>query len=328
MTLITPNYQRESDLLATIKSTAEAAASLGWETTKRAMGATLPREKRNLTNDAKLAYSVPLLHIAQGTLIESSSPNFQRELALTTVGVNINVFDLYRRVGELDKATELGKQTLDDAVRLADTPTTLRAGNFFTLVNSAKAYELVNEGKYTQALSAHHAIEETFSSMPFDQAEGKNAVMLNSNRSANYVQMVRVAKMGELDINVDPFLENASLYALESSVHLSELSEQDQANWVSNIEYNLGFANEHQGNMSQAVDHYKKSLAASNESAFTAQKAGVQVSLANALAQNSATLEEARAHYQDVQDFLSKESFGIYDGHLMPTVDALRERLG
>jgi len=266
-----------------------------------------------------------LMDVAQGYLIKSPTGGLANKLAREVIGVNINVFDLYRRVGRLEEARELGERTLDDAIHLGDSPITLRAGNFLTLVGSAEAYQSLERKDYSRALQLHKKIEDAFESMPLKEAEGKNAVMLHSNRSANYLNIVRVAKIGDLDYEASNTLDDAYASSQVAYSFLKELGDKDMGNWAANIYANYGFIEDCRGDNELAVEHYQKALGWSSEADFSALTAGIQFSLAKLLVDSSP--EKAKEHFTPVEEFLKTNSFGIYDTHVLPLLDEVREKL-
>ena len=319
-----------SNLMERIEMEMKNAASTGWELTRMAMGAD-SEEKADRMEQARDVYRSPLYLIAEAWLEDDLSLDDMKTLRKDVILVRVNEFDLYRRLGFLGNANKLGTKTLEDAVRLGDKETTLRTGNFMTLVHSAQAYESIDKKRYAQALEAFRENTETFQKMPLDEAEGLTAIMLYANKAANHLNIVRVKEMqGRDDYQED--LDAAKEAADEASRILygqeAPLSALDSANWKANIASDLGDIAMYRGDHEGAVEHYEMALAESESAEYETQTAVIQAKLAHALCHaEEPDMVEIEALMDPVESYLRMKDFGIYNSMYMPMVEKVRDRL-
>ncbi|MFC1723608.1 hypothetical protein ACFL0V_05700 [Nanoarchaeota archaeon] len=330
--------------LQKVEEEAQTSLEKGWELTKKAMGAVLEHKKWHYTKAAEAAYNGVLAEVGKACLGYTLQGTDDGELALHVIGAHINVFDLYRRVGKLDEALELGNQTLDQAMQLEHHTTEsltgqvrqlqLRAGNFLNLVNSAIAYDHIENERYDQARSAFLDAERVFSEMPMGDVSAKNVIMIGSNKAANWLNLKR------LDIirgeeREDSVLDRAESYAgiVRRSLELMEkggtwesgrMSDQDHANWKANVESSLGDIALYRGQNDEAEKHYRIALEAAPVAEYDTLTACVELKLALVVDD----LGEARKYMASVDKFLGKDrDFGVYNFMYMPIVEQVRERL-
>jgi len=318
-----------ADLAKRVGALAKKAQSNGWAITQEAMAAPFNSERQiNLTDQAETLYRAPLCEIAQGYLINSPPEPLLKELKLQVISVNINVFDLYRRVKRLEEARELGEKTLDDAIGSGNLELILRAGNFLFLVESAEGYELIEKQGYGKALSKFRIIEHALIGIPLEYAKGKNAVMLYTNHAANYLNIVHASrKLGKPVEELYGELDSARDLAIKGRKLLNDVKNpKDKAIWRANIYSVLGNVSKYRGDYYTAVKHFRTALKSSlSGSDYALQVAVLQTSLAHALVtQPKPDAKEARKYFSQVEHFLTEHSFGVDSYHYLPLVREIR----
>ncbi len=341
MTLLSELEQR---ILTELEQCSQKAMNEGWTLTKQAFGAVNPVEKDQLTAQAEAAYKSSIYFVEKVFETGQPSEELTPALRIEMVKTDINVFDLYRRVGKLEQARNLGKETLENALLLDEIALTHRAGNFLTLVQAAEAYEHLDHGRIKEALATYREREATFKQIGLENAEGKNAAMLYINQAANYLDIVDLSV--ELGVSADQL--EKELTAAADSVEKAQpfiagLESQDKANWQANAHYDLGLIASYRGYLTIAVSEHKQALKTSQQGAnYTLLTAFIELSLAHALAKaakkNSQDeldisgdhtdpnnfnvcisrnislkfANEARTHLQPVETYLESNGFGIY----------------
>lgn len=323
--------KRELNLLERVEQASSKAMEEGWRLTKEAMSShSNPKLQQKLIAEAETAYKSPLHKISQGYLIDCSDMTTQ-QLALEVIGVNINVFDLYRRVGRLDEAIELGEKTLEDAISFKNTSMILRAGNFLTLTQSAQAYESISKNDLEGALAKYREIEKSFDSMHLENAEGKNAVMLYVNLSANYLNIVDISELQGHSISaLEEELNKAEEASKKAESFVNGLeNHQDKATWIGSIYSILGDVAKYRGDFESAINNYNIALKASNEGAnYDLQTAVLETKIAYALiSQPKPDIQGARQHFEIVNSFLENHDFGIYQPLILPIVQKIEKSL-
>jgi hypothetical protein len=318
----------ESDLIERINKLADEAMKEGWSLTKQAMSAAGDLQAR-LTIDAERAYKHVLSQMALCYIVDSPSKEYLDKISLEVISVNINVFDLYRRVGRLEEARELGEETLKNAIETRNSKVILRAGNFLTLVQSAESYELMRKKNYFGAISKYWEIAKTFGSMPLNEAEGKNAVMLYGNQAGNYLNIVHASGLlGIKKLNIE--LDLAYDAAIKAERFIKSIDEPvDKAIWTANSEHVFGNIEEYRDHLDNAIRHYENALKASQEgSEYSLLIAVCQVSLAHAfISKPEKELKKAEQYFAPVEEFLQGNDFGIYNFHYEPMVKKIRDAL-
>ncbi len=322
----------EEVIMQNVVSAMQESAEKGWDFTKQAMQAADPAQKDSFAQMAKETYQKPLLEIAQGFRVQVPSEGFIPTLRRSVIEVNINVFDLYRRVGKLEEALTMGKEAFKDAVDLDNRPTIFRAGNFLNLVYSAQAYKEQEDGNLAQALVGFRDIEKTFYSMPLECLEGKDAVMGYGNQSANYFNIIRTSLLlrvpyEELTSDIDHL--EATAYKARSYIgEIANESERDR--WEVNTLHKLGYAHHCRNNPLQAIVEYEKALAiAKKQPDNDSEIASISLFLADEYARKpEPDMPKAVELFQVAEKYLSEGgSFGVYDPIIEPLITDLKSIL-
>ena len=332
---MTPLSELEQQIFTELEQSSQRAMNEGWALTKQAFGAVDPDEQNKLTAEAETAYKSSMDFVDQ--VFKTGQPSEELTHALKTeiVKTDINVFDLYRRVGRLEEARNLGEETLENAMLLGETALTHRAGNFLTLVQAAEAYEHLDHGRIQDALAKYREREATFNQIGPEKAEGKNAVMLYLNQAANYLDIVDLSV--ELEVSADQLEKEltAAAHSVEKAQpFIAGLEPQDKANWQANAHYDLGTIAGYRGDLAIAVSEYQQAFEISKQGAdYNLQTAFIELSLVHALAKaaqeylqedlssfsvsigsslSCTYFNEARAHLQPVETYMQDKGFGIY----------------
>ncbi|HLC81203.1 MAG TPA: hypothetical protein VJH68_00955 [Candidatus Nanoarchaeia archaeon] len=331
----------EQRLFTGLNEVSQQALKEGWALTKQAFGAADPSEQDRLTQEAEAAYKLPQDFVEDayrsGQFSDklALSVEFGKALDLEAVRVDINVFDLYRRVGRLEEARELGELTLKAALELDELALVQRAGNFLTLVQAAEAYQLIDQGKLPEALAKYREREVTFKQIGLERAEGKNAVMLYLNQAANHLDIVDLSvEMGMPVAGLDKELAAAADSVGKAQPLIAGLEPQDRANWQANAHYDRGKIDFYRGDFDSAIGEYTQALETSRQGAdYNLQAAFIELSLAHAFGHaararsqvnpdsssasfshtlSSGDVNAARLHLQPVEVYMQKNGFGIY----------------
>ena len=317
----------EKDYVERLEELVAESTEEGWELTKKAAITTDPEIRNKLTEEAEATYKQPIFEIAQHYLSEPPTKKFLDEINKKIIEANINVFDLYRRVGRLDKAEELGQKTFKEAKKTGDISLIFRAGNFFSLVQSAEAYELMDTPNedFDGALKKYDGVIKTFESMPLSEVKGKNAVMLYTNQGANYLNIV-YALLTDSTRNIESELEQAFESTDKAHILLGDIKdENDRAVWKSNIHSNFGKIAIHKEDLGGAINHYEIALKESQKSDYGLQTAVIQTYLSHLFISDSINnFEKAKEHFTPVEQYLDNNDFGIYNFMMQPLVTELR----
>ena len=325
----------EQRILTDLEQSSKLALDKGWALTKQAFGTVNPAEREQLTIQAKAAYKSSIDFVDQVFETGQPSEELTHALKIETVKTDINVFDLYRRVGKLEQARNLGEETLENALLLGEIALTHRAGNFLTLVQAAEAYKHLDHGRVPEALAKYREREATFDQIGLEKAEGKNAAMLYINQAANYLDIVELSV--ELGVSADQL--EKELTAAAGSVEKAQpfiagLEAQDKANWQATAHYDLGLIAGYHKDLAIAVSEHERAFEICREEAdYTLGTAFFELSLANALTKaakkysqddpepfsvNISThlgftyFSKARTHLQSVETYMQDKGFGIY----------------
>jgi len=321
---------RERELVQILNELGEIAKDAGWSLTKQAVGAINPILKTSLTAEAEAAYEEPLKTIATGYLLDSPSDETIAEFRLQEVLVNANIFDLYRRVGRLEEANTLGKQTLEDALLTSNKTTIQRVGNMLTLLQSAEAYQLMGEGNYQQALNKFKDLTTTVSSLDLEGISAIEAAKSHTNRAAYHLSIVDISTryLGVPVTELEDDLKSASSSIKSGLESLKEIDDLNEiARWESNLYNNIGLVHMHHSKFDSAIDYFEQSLAASRVGEKNDEQiAAVQIYLAYTHCAKE-EYDQARNTLESVDNFLETNSFGIYDSLLLPLIEETKEIL-
>lgn len=324
--------EKGANLVDRLDSVAKTSSDIGWDLTKKAMGIKDEKEQNMTVNRAEEEYKRPLYEIInQMFLLDSIPENLLREIKVNIVKVGINVFDLYRRVNRLEEAEELGLETLGRVKEVDDLGLVLRAGNFFTLVQSAKAYELIGKEDYEGALSKFYELKETFELMPLDKAEGKNAVMLYTNYGAVPLRIAQISR--KLDVPLEDItseLDLAMRLTKRSDSFLDSLKDpQDKATWSASNHITYGGVAKYKEDFDIAFNHFETALTISmKDSEYLTQIASLQTELAHILVvKPNPDTKKAKQYFTQVEKFLEKNDFNVYDFYFQPLLKEIREKL-
>ena len=323
---------REDSLIERIKSISDDALSRGWKITKEAMASADPQRQGELTQQAEIIYRSPSSEIAREILFGSPLEEILRFLTVEFLKTEINVFDLYRRVGRIDEARGLGEIAFDRSVAVGDTALINRCGDKLGLVISGRAYIYLESNDFERAYESFSRVEEIFSSMKIDGFQGRDAVMVYSNRAANLLSMVDISMSKGLSTkDIDKNLLFAEKYNLESRNFIDDsgLNDEDKSTCMANFYYNLGLICKFKGNFDGAIQEYRNALSISEGgSEYTAQIMILCVTLLDALisTQNPIHYDEIKSNYGLVEKFVSeKGGFGVYNPLINPLIDRIRD---
>ena len=249
-------------------------------------------------------------------------------LQLEFIRADINVFDLYRRVGRLEEARILGEQTFAQTLSFEDAEVTHRAGNFLTLVHSAEAYQLIGEGKLTEALAVYRVIGSTFGQMGIEQADGKSAVMLYLNQAANYLNIADLARDMDASADISSELKEADASIEGAQYHMPVLDHQDRLVWMANLYANLAQIDMHQQDYVAAVFNFMTASIISSQTDYSIQTAILDLSLAEAMVHNSPEhRDEVVRLMGNVDAYLEEHDFGVYQHKAEKMLTTIRQNL-
>ncbi len=322
---------KEDSLVERIGSISNGALDGGWKVTKEAVASADQQRKEELTQQAELLYISPSSEIAREILFGNPSDEMLKFLTGEFLKTEINVFDLYRRVGRIDEARELGEKTLERSVDVEDTSLINRCGNKLNLVRSAEAYNYLAANDFERAYTAFSEIERIFGSMNTTSPQGKEAITFYSTRAANLLNMVDISiSRGISAEDVDRNLLFAEEYNLKSRnfVDNSDLSDEDRSIWLANIHHDLGLIHQFRGDLDGAIKDYRIALSTSKKgSEYNLQIMTLNVRLTNALisSQNPIYTDEIKSNYELIDRYISEgKNFGINDPLINPLVGRIR----
>lgn len=312
-----------------VEAASNWAKNEGWAITREAAKATEQKRRDELTKWAANAYHNGVYQVAKIVLFAENYTTQQSNdlIALELVRANINVGDLYRRLGRLDEAEELLQSSLERATKLGHNPTTFRAGNFLSLLQSAKAYHEIEREDYAKALQGFRSIASTFDNMHLDQTSGLEAVMLYTNQAANYLNLARAStKLGLSPENFEPELVAAEQAVETAEKFLDGLGPSDKARWIGNLLFDRGEIAFYRGDTETATNYYHQLLEVGQESNDLDLIVCAQVKLAHSyyLRNNP---EKAKEFLESVEEFLKTKTFGIYRWLNEPLINEVREFL-
>lgn len=323
-------FMSDVNLIKRIEEISSEAFDNGWKLTKKATASKIT--KTMLSDEAESAY-MALSHRLTEFLSANPSEEISKFLDVKLLEADINVFDLYRRVGRLEEARMLGEKTFDKVKEIENIPLINRCANLLSIVGSSEAYHQIGESNFERAYENFSKVEEIFKSMNVEESETKDALMIYSNRSANLLDMVNLSVNEDIHSDErDENLESAERYNVDSFKYLDNpnIKEEDKLIWTANFHYNSGLIHQHRGDIGLAIEEYRKAIKFSNEdSNYNLQTMILYTKLSDALisTKNPDFMEEVRDNYKHIEEFLENGDFGIFKPIIDPMIDRIRDNL-
>jgi hypothetical protein len=313
----------EDSILGELEKIAQEAFDKGWSLTREATGILDPNRKEALVDEAEQAYKSPIQYIEDK---RDANPDLAGLFDTEALKVDINVFDLYRRVGRLEQALQLGMPTYETAKSMKNPELINKANHFLRLAIEAKGYELLKQGENDEALGSFSQSIQLYEDNPaLDSVHGKNAVMLYSNTAAVYIMAAEIKERSGEEAELDKQEAYGLIQKAEKELEGME-SGQDKENWKANILCSYGRLAALENDQKRAKDYF-------SQAADTAEGTDYESLKLSALTHLAYTYhlmddkEHAEEVFSKVEEHLKQRDFGIYEGIYRPMVDEMTQSL-